>query len=68
MTARTQVVAAHSAEVQMLLASVINWQPRHGMFSGSFSGLFGAQDSTPSSTMSFGSNLLGLLSDAKNSG
>ena len=62
MTARTQVAAAQSAEVKMLLESVINWQPRHSMFGS----LLGANDSTPSSAMSFAPNLLGLLSDAKN--
>ena len=61
-TARTQVAAAQSAEVKMLLESVINWQPRHSMFGS----LLGANDSTPSSAMSFAPNLLGLLSDAKN--
>jgi hypothetical protein len=63
-TARTHVASAQSAEVQMLLASVMNWQPRHSLFGG----LFGGGDATPSSTMSFGSNLLGLLSDARGSG
>ena len=64
LTARTQVAAAQSAEVQMLLASVINWQPRHSMFGG----LLGANDSTPSSAMSFAPNLLGLLSDSREQG
>jgi hypothetical protein len=61
MTARTTVATAQSTEVQMLLASVINWQPRHSQFGG----LFGGGDSTPSSAMSFGPNLLGLLSDSR---
>jgi len=60
--ARIQVAHAHSAEIQMLLASVINWQPKHSMFSA----LFGAGDATPSTAMSFGPDLLGLLSGAKN--
>ena len=60
-SARTQVAAAQSAEVKMLLESVINWQPRHSLFGN----LFGANDSTPSSAMSFAPGLLGLLSDAK---
>ena len=64
MTARTQVAAAQSAEVKMLLESVINWQPRHSMFGS----LLGANDSTPSSAMSFAPGLLGLLSDAKDAG
>jgi len=59
--ARIQVAHAQSAEIQMLLASVMNWQPKHSIFSA----LFGAQDATPSSAMSFGPGLLGLLSDAK---
>lgn len=61
-TARTQVAGAQNAEVQMLLASVINWQPRHSLFGSLFGG---GSEATPSSAMSFGSNLLGLLSDAK---
>jgi hypothetical protein len=64
MTARRQVAAAQSAEVQMLLASVINWQPRHSMFGN----LLGANDSTPSSAMSFAPGLLGLLSDSREQG
>ena len=63
MTARTQVAAAQSAEVKMLLESVVNWQPRHSMFGN----LLGANDSTPSSTMSFAPGLLGLLSDSRES-
>ena len=61
--ARVQVAHAQSAEIQMLLASVMNWQPKQNMFSA----LFGSGDATPSSAMSFGPGLLGLLSDAKNS-
>jgi hypothetical protein len=63
-TARTQVAAAQSAEVKMLLESVINWQPRHSMFGS----MLGANDSTPSSTMSFAPGLLGLLSDSRENG
>ena len=61
--ARTRIVSAQDAQIQMLLASVMNWQPKHSAFSA----LFGASDATPSSAMSFGPGLLGLLSDAKNS-
>jgi Transglycosylase SLT domain len=62
--ARTEIAAAQSNEVQALLASVMNWQPRgHSMFSS----MFGLSDPTPSSAMSFGPGLLGLLSDSKNS-
>jgi len=61
--ALTKVVAAHDAEIQMLLASVMNWQP-HGQ--SMFGNLFGLNDkATPSSAMSFGPGLLGLLSDSK---
>ena len=61
-SARTQIATAQSNEVQALLASVMNWQPRgHSMFGN----LFGLSDPTPSSAMSFGPGLLGLLSDAK---
>jgi hypothetical protein len=60
--ARIKVANAQSAEIQMLLQSVMNWQPRHSMFGA----LFGTDDATPSSAMSFGPGLLGLLSDAKN--
>ena len=59
--AQVQVTHAQSAEIQMLLASVMNWQPKHSMFNA----LFGTKDATPSSAMSFGPGLLGLLSDAK---
>jgi hypothetical protein len=58
--AHTKVVSAQDAQIQMLLQSVMNWQPKQ------FSALFGSDDSTPSSAMSFGSGLLGILSDARN--
>ena len=60
--ARLTVATAQDAQVQMLLASVMNWQPKHSAFSS----LFGNQDkATPSSAMSFSPGLLGLLSDSK---
>lgn len=62
-TARTTVATAHDAEIQMLLQSVMNWQPKHSAFSA----MFGPSDATPSSAMSFSPGLLGLLSDAKES-
>jgi hypothetical protein len=58
--AHTKVVSAQDAQIQMLLQSVMNWQPKQ------FSVLFGSDDATPSSAMSFGSGLLGILSDARN--
>ena len=48
-TAMVKVVNAQDAQVQMLLDSVMNWQPRHSAFSS----LFGANDATPSSAMSW---------------
>jgi len=69
--ARLKVAGAQDAEVQILLASVMNWKPGGGqsMF-GSLFGLSGvsglAGNATPSSALSFGPGLLGLLSDAKN--
>ena len=60
--AMVKVVHAQDDQVQMLLASVMNWQPKQSMFSS----MFGSNDSTPSSAMSFGSGLLGMLSDARN--
>lgn len=106
--ARVRVAHAQDAEVQALLASVMNWQPGGGqnMFGSLFgmnsaipgmngggmnvsglnnSGLGGTADAgnniltkallgsnvlgtgaTPSSAISFGPSLLGVLSDAKN--
>jgi len=61
--ARTKIASAQDAQIQMLLQSVVNWQPKHSMFSA----LFGSNDATPSSAMSFGPGLLGLLSEAKDS-
>ena len=60
--AHTKVVSAQDAQIQMLLQSVMNWQPKQS----GFSALFGSEDSTPSSAMSFGSGLLSILSDARN--
>ena len=59
--AHTRISLAQSAEVQTLLAGVMNWQPKHSMINT----LLGAGDATPSSAVSFGPSLLGLLSDAK---
>ncbi len=60
--ARVTVATAQDAQVQMLLASVMNWQPKQSVFSS----LFGGGDkATPSSAISFSPGLLGLLSDSK---
>jgi hypothetical protein len=59
---RTQVASAQSDEIRMLLASVINWQPRQGSL---FNQMLGLGDSTPSSALSFNSGLLSILSDSK---
>jgi hypothetical protein len=62
--ARVTVAGAQTDEIQALMASVMNWQPKHSMFNS----LFGLNDNaTPSSAMSFSPGLLGLLSDAKDS-
>ena len=62
-SARVTVASAQDSEVQMLLSSVMNWQPGHGQFGN----LFGFDDKPQASALSFGPGLLGLLSDAKNS-
>ncbi len=68
--ARLKLATARDAEVQMLLASVMNWQPGGGQ--SLFGNLFGSggipglgKSATPSSAISFAPSLLGLLSDAK---
>jgi hypothetical protein len=60
--AHTRVVSAQDSQIQMLLQSVMNWQPKHSAFSA----LFGSDDATPSSAMSFEPGLLSILSDARN--
>jgi hypothetical protein len=60
--AMVKVAGAQNAQIQMLLDGVMNWQPKHSMFGA----MFGSNDSTPSSAMSFGPGLLGILSDARN--
>ena len=60
-SARVTVAGAQDSEVQMLLASVMNWQPGHGQFGN----LFGFDDKPQASALSFSPGLLGLLSDAK---
>jgi hypothetical protein len=60
-SAHNRIALAQSAEVQTLLAGVVNWQPRHSLSSA----LFGTHEATPSSAVSFGPELLGLLSGAK---
>jgi hypothetical protein len=63
-SARVTAASASSDEIQTLLASVMNWQPGGGH--SLFGNLFGLGNSaTPSSAMSFGPGLLGLLSDSK---
>jgi hypothetical protein len=67
--ARLKVASAQDAEVQMLMASVMNWQPGASQsMLGSLFGLNTAPSGTPqTSALSFSPGLLGLLSDAKNS-
>jgi hypothetical protein len=76
-SARLRVDAAGHAEMQMLMQSVMNWQPGGGQ--SQFGNLFGMNNKlagnlglsgmglggTPSSALSFSPNLLGILSDAK---
>ena len=56
--ARLMAATAHDSEIQMLISSVMNWQPR---------GFFGGDTSlnTGAGALSFGPGLLGLLSDAR---
>jgi hypothetical protein len=61
--ARAGIATAHDAEIRMLLASVINWQPAHSLFGG-LSGT-GAATGMTGSVLSFGPGLLGLLSDSR---
>jgi hypothetical protein len=65
--ARAHVATAQNDEIQILLASVMNWQPRGGQ--SLFGNLFGqgSGNSTPSSALSFNSGLLSLFSDSKKS-
>ena len=65
--ARAHIVTTQSDEIEILLASVMNWQPRGGQ--SLFGNLFGlgSSSATPSATLSFGSSLLSLFSDAKKS-
>ncbi len=65
--ARAHVATAQNDEIQILLASVMNWQPRGGQ--SLFGNLFGLGNgnSTPSSALSFNSGLLSLFSDSKKS-
>jgi hypothetical protein len=79
--ARLSVSRAEDAEVKMLLQSVANWQPGggQGMYGCLFASSLGnnllgnkelgslAGGATPSSAISLGPSLLGILSDAKGS-
>jgi hypothetical protein len=67
--ARETVAKAQVEEMNMLMASVINWQPRgstsyFGALFGA-SGMADAQDVPRSGALSFNSGLLSLFSDAK---
>jgi len=68
--ARAKIVSAEQTEVQMLLSSVMNWQPGGGTapFGGLFGNLLNARTGAPQTgALSLGAGLLGLLSDARNS-
>jgi hypothetical protein len=62
--ARATVTGSQDAEIQMLLQSVMNWQPGGGH--SMFGSLFGLNEKPQISALSFSPGLLGLLSDAKN--
>lgn len=66
--ARTTVVSAEQAEIQMLLASVVNWQPGGGQsaFGSLFGNMSGFGKNAPQAQMlSLNPGLLGLLSDSR---
>jgi hypothetical protein len=66
--ARVTVANAQDAEVQMLLSSVMNWQPHGGsMFGNLFGQGLQTGQSPQTGALSFSPGLLGLLSDAKDS-
>jgi hypothetical protein len=60
---RATVASAQDAEIQMLLSSVMNWQPRGQSMFGNLFGLDGGK--AQSSPLSFSPGLLSLLSDSK---
>lgn len=66
--ATAAVTAAQEAETRMLLASVMNWQPRGGnsLFGALFGGAMEGQGNPGAPALSFGPGLLSLLSDSKN--
>ncbi len=62
---RPHVVTAQSDEIEMLLASVMNWQPR-SYFGGAFgSDMGGASQGMGASALSFGAGLLSVLSEGR---
>lgn len=68
--ARAKLVTAEQAEIQMLLSSVVNWQPGGGQ--SSFGSLFGnmigfGKNAPQSPALSLSPGLLGLLSDSRES-
>jgi len=67
-TARAKVASAEQAEIQMLLASVVNWRPGGGQsaFGSLFGNMPGFGKNTPQgSPLSLNPGLLGLLSDSR---
>ena len=59
---------ASDSEIQMLISSVMNWQP-HGFFGGGQNAQtdLGSSFNTGAGALSFGPGLLNLLSDARES-
>ena len=61
------MAATADAEMQMLLASVMNWQPRSYFGGGFGQDMFGAAQGMGGSALSFGAGLLSVLSEGRES-
>jgi hypothetical protein len=61
------MAATADSEMQMLLASVMNWQPRSYFGGGFGSDMGGALQSMGTSALSFGAGLLSVLSEGRQS-
>jgi hypothetical protein len=64
-SARAIAAQARDAQVQMLMASVLNWQPTSDGGGDGFSAMFGNNMPGGPSPLSFGPGLLSILSDAR---
>jgi hypothetical protein len=63
--ARAIAAEARDAQVQMLMASVLNWQPTPDGAGDGFGAMFGNNTPGGPSPLSFGPGLLSILSDAR---